>query len=245
MNAFLKMTWTELKLTLREPMGAFFTLVFPILLLVVFGSIFGNEPSSFLGGYGSVDLSVPGYIGMIVGTVGMLGIPITLATYRENGILRRYRATPIQPGVVLWSQVAVNVLMTLIGISLLVTVALIFYDLRIPTATVAIIPAIFIAGFSFFAVGFVMAGVLPTPRTAQAVGMALFYPMLFLSGAAIPRHIMPEGVQRISEFLPLTHVVILLEDLWLNGTWNLVSLAVVVGLLVAGLIISRRTFQWE
>ena len=245
MNAFLKMTWTELKLTLREPMGAFFTLVFPILLLVVFGSIFGNEPSNFLGGYGSVDLSVPGYIGMIVGTVGMLGIPITLATYRENGILRRYRATPIQPGVVLWSQVAVNVLMTLIGISLLVTVALIFYDLRIPTATLAIIPAIFIAGFSFFAVGFVMAGVLPTPRTAQAVGMALFYPMLFLSGAAMPRHIMPEGVQRISEFLPLTHVVILLEDLWLNGTWNLVSLAVVVGLLVVGLIISRQTFQWE
>ena len=245
MNAFLKMTWTELKLTLREPMGAFFTLVFPILLLVVFGSIFGNEPSNFLGGYGSVDLSVPGYIGMIVGTVGMLGIPITLATYRENGILRRYRATPIQPGVVLWSQVAVNVLMTLIGIGLLVTVALLFYDLRIPTATFAIIPAIFIAGFSFFAVGFVMAGVLPTPRTAQAVGMALFYPMLFLSGAAMPRHIMPEGVQRISEFLPLTHVVILLEDLWLNGTWNLVSLTVVVGLLVVGLIISRRTFQWE
>ncbi len=245
MNAFLKMTWTELKLTLREPMGTFFTLLFPILLLIVFGSIFGNEADAFLGGYGSVDLSVPGYIGMIVGTVGMLGIPITLATYRENGILRRYRATPIQPSVVLWSQVAVNVLMTLIGIGLLVSVGLIFYDLRIPTATLSIIPAIFIAGFSFFAVGFVMAGLLSTPRTAQAVGMALFYPMLFLSGAAIPRHIMPESVQRISNFLPLTHVVKLLEDLWLRGTWNLVSLSVIVGLLIVGLLISKQTFRWE
>ncbi|MCA9922802.1 MAG: hypothetical protein KC421_10535, partial [Anaerolineales bacterium] len=145
MNAFLKMTWTELKLTLREPMGSFFTLIFPVMLLVLFGSIFGNEPSSFLGGYGQVDLSVPGYIGMIIGTVGMLGIPITLSNYREQGILRRYRATPIQPGIVLWSQVAVNVLMTLLGIGLLVLVAGLFYDLRIPSATFAVIPAIFIA----------------------------------------------------------------------------------------------------
>ena len=245
MNAFLKMTWTELKLTLREPMGSFFTLIFPVMLLVLFGSIFGNEPSSFLGGYGQVDLSVPGYIGMIIGTVGMLGIPITLSNYREQGILRRYRATPIQPGIVLWSQVAVNVLMTLLGIGLLVLVAGLFYDLRIPSATFAVIPAIFIAGFSFFAVGFVMAGLMPTPRTAQAVGMALFYPMLFLSGAAMPRNIMPESVQRIADFLPLTHVVKLLEDLWLHGDWNWVSLAVVVGMLVIGLPISSRTFRWE
>lgn len=245
MNAFLKMTWTELKLTLREPMGSFFTLIFPVMLLVLFGSIFGNEPSSFLGGYGQVDLSVPGYIGMIIGTVGMLGIPITLSNYREQGILRRYRATPIRPGVVLWSQVAVNVLMTLLGIGLLVLVAVLFYDLRIPSATFAVIPAIFIAGFSFFAVGFVMAGLMPTPRTAQAVGMALFYPMLFLSGAAMPRNIMPESVQRIADFLPLTHVVKLLEDLWLHGDWNWVSLAVVVGMLVIGLPISSRTFRWE
>jgi ABC-2 type transport system permease protein len=245
MNAFLKMTWAELKLTLREPIGTFFTLAFPILLLVLFGGIFGNEPSEFYNGYGQVDLSVPGYIGMIVGTVGMLGIPITLATYREQGILRRYRATPIQPGVVLWSQVAVNVLMTTIGVVLLAVTAVIFYGLRIPSATFAIIPAILIAGFSFFAVGFVMAGLLPTPRSAQAVGMALFYPMLFLSGAALPRSIMPETVQNISEFLPLTHVVILIEDLWLRGTWNVTSLVVIVSLLIVGLLVSQRTFRWE
>ncbi len=245
MKAFMKMTWAELKLTLREPIGTFFTLAFPILLLALFGGIFGNEPSDFYGGYGSVDVSVPGYIGMIVGTVGMLSIPITMATYREQGILRRYRATPVQPGVVLWSQVAVNVVMTVIGVVLLVATAVLFYDLRIPSATFAIIPAILIAGFSFFAVGFVLAGLLPTSRAAQAGGMALFYPMLFLSGAAMPRNIMPETVQKVSEFLPLTHVVILLEDLWLRGTWNITSLAVIIGLLVLGLLVSKRTFRWE
>lgn len=245
MNAFLKMTWTEFKLYLREPLGVFFTLAFPPMLLILFGGIFGNEAQSFLGGYGQVDLSVPGYIGMVIGTIGMLNIPVTLANYREQGILRRFQATPIQPGVVLWAQVAVNVLMAVVSISLLVVAARLLYDLRIPTATLAMVPAILIGAFSFFAVGFVLAGVLPTPRTAQAVGMALFFPMLFLSGAAMPRQVMPEAVQRIADFLPLTHVVILLEDLWFTGTWNGVSLAVIAALLLACLVISRYTFRWE
>lgn len=245
MKTFFKMTWTELKLTLREPLSTFFTLVFPLLLLFVFGSIYGNEPSGFLDGFGAVDLSVPGYIGMIVGTIGMLGLPITLANYREQGILRRLRATPLKPNTILWSQVAVNVIMTVVGVVLLVIAGRQFYDLRLPEATLAIVPAILLGAFSFFAVGFVLAGVMPTARSAQAVGMALFYPMLFLSGAAVPRQVMPETVRQIAEFLPLTHVVMLLEDLWLNGTWNLVSLAVVGGILVICLLVSRRTFRWE
>ena len=245
MKPILKLTWMEFKLQLREPVGLFFTLAFPILLLVIFGSIYGNEPEEFLGGYGQVDLSVPGYIGMIIGTIGLLGIPITLSNYRELGILRRLQATPLQSGSVLWSQVAVQVIMTIAGVTLLFIVGSLFYGLRVPNANVTIIPAILLSAFSFFAVGFVLAGIMPTPRTAQAVGMALFYPMLFLSGAAIPRFIMPETIQQIAGWLPLTHVVILLEDLWFEGTWNLTSLAIVSAILVAGLIISHFTFRWE
>lgn len=245
MNSFFKLTYTELKLQIREPIGLFFTLVFPVMLMVLFGAIFGNEAESFLGGFGQVDLSVPGYIGMIIGTIGLLGIPITMSTYREQGILRRLRATPLQSGSVLWSQVAVQVLMATLGVILLFITGLVFFDLRIPDATVMVVPAILLGAFSFFALGFVLAGIMPTARSAQAVGMAIFYPMLFLSGAAMPRFIMPEIVQQVAGVLPLTHVVVLIEDLWLSGTWNLTSLAVVAGLLVVGLLISRFTFRWE
>ena len=221
MKPFLKLTYTELKLQLREPVGLFFTLAFPVMLMALFGVIFGNEAEEFLGGYGQVDLSVPGYIGMIIGTVGLLGIPITMSTYREQGILRRLRATPLQSGSVLWSQVAAQVLLAGAGVVLLIITGLAVFDLRIPDANAAVIPAILLGAFSFFALGFVLAGLMPTARTAQAVGMAIFYPMLFLSGAAMPRFIMPEFVQQIAEVLPLTHVVVLIEDLWLHGTWNL------------------------
>lgn len=245
MKPFLKLTWSELKLQMREPVGAFFTLAFPVMLMVLFGSIYGNDPEQYLGGYGQVDLSVPGYIGMIIGTIGLIGIPITLSNYREQGILRRLKATPVRSGSILWSQVAVQVTMTVLGVLLLGVVGLLFYDLRIPDGNVMLLSAILISAFSFFAVGFVLAGIMPTPRTAQAVGMAIFYPMLFLSGAAMPRFVMPETVQKIAELLPLTHVVILLEDIWFSGTWNMTSLAVVLAMLVVGLVVSRYTFRWE
>ncbi len=245
MKTFLKLTYMELKLQLREPVALFFTLAFPVMVMVLFGSIFGNEADEMFGGYGRVDLSLPGYIGMVVGTIGMLSIPTTLANYRDLGILRRLRATPLGSSQVLWSQVAAQVLMTAAAIVLLFITGLAVFDLRIPTGDLAIIPAILLSAAGFFAVGFMLAGVMPSARTAQAVGMAIFYPMLFLSGAAMPRFIMPDFVQQIAGFLPLTHVVILIEDLWLKGTWNLTSAAVITAMLILGLVISRYTFRWE
>ncbi len=245
MKTFLKLTLMELKLQLREPLALFFTLAFPVMVMTLFGFIFGNEAQEMLGGYGQVDLSVPGYVGMVVGTIGMLSIPTTLANYRDQGILRRLRATPLDSSLVLWSQVAAQVVMAAAGIILLFLAGRLIFDLRPPSGNVAVVPALVLGAFSFFAVGFVLAGVMPSARTAQAVGMALFYPMLFLSGAAMPRHIMPDFVQQIAAWLPLTHVVILLEDLWLKGSWNLGSAAVVVAVLVLGLLLSRFTFRWE
>ncbi len=245
MKPFLKLTYSELKLQMREPIGLFFTLIFPIMLLALFGTVFGNEAETRLGGYGQVDLSVPGYIGMIIGTIGMLAIPISMATYRENGILRRLRATPVRSQAILWSQVAAQTVITILGVILLLTTAFLFFDLRLPSGDVSVVPAILLGAFSFFAIGFVLAGLMPTPRTAQAVGMALFYPMLFLSGAAMPRFLFPEGLQNIAQYLPLTQVVIMIEDLWFTGTWNMTAVLYVTAVLIIGLIISRFTFRWE
>ena len=89
MRAWWKLTWTEVKVFLREPMSAFFTLVCPLMFLFLFGSIYGNKPSSFFGGFGSVDVSVPGYIAIIIANCGLISLAVTVGTYRENGVLRR------------------------------------------------------------------------------------------------------------------------------------------------------------
>ena len=247
MRALTKYTWTEIKLFLREPIGAFFTLVFPLMMLFLFGTIYGNEPSEYFNGYGSVDVSVPAYTAMIIGTTGIIGLTITMSTYREKGILRRLRVTPLRPQVILFAQVTVFFLMTLAGMLLLILAGNVVYNLRFDGNILSVVLAFVLSSLSFFSLGFVLAAVLPNARTAQVVGMAIFYPMLFLSGAGMPLEILPEGVRNFSKFLPLTHVVTLLRGLWIGDAWSQHNTEVIVllGLLVVGVLISVKTFRWE
>ncbi|MGF1471133.1 MAG: ABC transporter permease [Rubrobacteraceae bacterium] len=244
MEAFYKMTLTETKLFLREPIAVFFNLAFPTMILLIFASIFGSEQVG--GGLRAVDFMAPAYTGFVIGSIGLIGLPINLAEYRQRGILRRLRATPVHPWTILTAQEITQLLMTALGIALLLAVARVAYGLNIPEAPLAVIPAFVFASLSFFAVGFVIAGLTPTVRVAQITGQVIFFPMLFLSGAAgIPREQFPDTVKLISDFLPLTYVVELIQDLWIEGTWNLPALAVLAGVLVAAALISARTFRWE
>ena len=245
MTAAWRMTRTEIKLFLREPMAVFFTLVFPLMMLFLFGSIFGNDPDPDLGGRGSVDVSVPGYMAVIIATAGLLGLPINLASYRAQGVLRRFRATPIRPGVVLVAQLAVTLVFATLGSLLLVAAGRLFFGLHLPPATAPVLVAFLVSAAGIFALGFVLASVLPNARTAQAVGMTVLFPMMFLSGAALPRALLSERIRDVAQALPLTHVVSLLDQAWAGAGWNVSALVVLAGVLVAGVVISSRYFRWE
>lgn len=247
MKSLLKMTWMEAKLFLREPVGAFFTLVFPLLMLFIFGSIYGNVPPPGTDRQGAIDSLIPALCAMIIGITGLMSITITMATYRENGILRRLGTTPVSPLVVMAAQVGVVFLMTGLGMLLLVAAGRLVYHVHYTGNALSLLGGFILGSLSFFGIGFVLAGTLPNARTAQIVALALLYPMLILSGAAWPRELMPGAVQKISNFLPLTYVVNLLRGLWSGDAWgsHLLDIVVLAGLLALGVIVSARTFRWE
>jgi ABC-2 type transport system permease protein len=247
MKSLWKMTWMETKLFLREPVGAFFTLVFPLMMLFLFGSIYGNEPTPMFGGLGTIDISIPAYTAMIIGTTGLMAITITMATYRENGILRRLRTTPVSPLVVMVTQVIVVFAMTALGMLLLIVAGRLVYHVRFVGNAFSVLAGFTLSSLSFFGLGFILAGLMPTARSAQVVGMVLLYPMLFLSGAGFPRELLPDAIKRVSAFLPLTYVVNLLRGLWIGDPWSqhATDVFVLVAMLVAGVLISSRTFRWE
>ena len=194
-----------------------------------------------------MDVSVPAYTSMIISTAGIMSLTITMSAYREKGILRRLRATPLRPQAILAAQVLVIFLMTVLGMILLILAGKLVYGLRFDGNPFSVAGAFVLGSLSFFALGFVLAGVMPTARTAQVVGMVIFYPMLFLSGAGLPLEMLPDGVRKFSNFLPLTHVVTLLRGLWIGDAWNqhTTEVIVLISLLVIGVLISTKTFKWE
>jgi ABC-2 type transport system permease protein len=194
-----------------------------------------------------MDVSVPAYVGMIVGTVGLMGVPIGTAAAREKGVLRRFRATPLRPITYLAADVLIYLVMTILGVLLLFLVGKIAYDVQVEGAVLDIVAGISLGTLAFLAVGYVLAGLAPTARAAQVIGMVLFYPMMFLSGSSLPLEMLPNSVRCVSRFLPLTHVVTLVKGLWFGDGWgeHLGEVGILVGLLMVGVAASARTFRWE
>ncbi len=247
MKSLLKMTWMEAKLFLREPMSAFFTLVFPLLYLFLFGIISGNEPTPQYGGQRAIDASIPGLTAAIICITGLMSTTMTLSTYREKGVLRRLRTTPVSPLIVLVAQVIVVFVMTALGMLLLVAAGMLVYNVQFEGNALSVLAGFTLSSLSFFGIGFILAGIMPTVRSAWVVGMVLLYPMLLLSGAFFTIQILPSAVQKVTAFIPLTYVVNLLSGLWTGQPWgdHMLDTGVLVGMLVVGIIISAKTFRWE
>jgi ABC-2 type transport system permease protein len=243
-RALAKLTVTELKLLLREPAAMFFLLAFPLLLLA-FNGQGGNAPRADLGGKGPVDVLVPGYIAMILATGGLATMPGILAHYRESGVLRRLGATPLRPALVLVAHMLVQLVVSTAGLALLLAVGMLFYDLNLPSAPGWTVLAYLVGAVAVFAVGFVVAALAPSARTAEAAGFAIFFPMIFLAGAAVPREALSDTMRAIGEWLPLTHVVSALRDTWFGSAPGTLTLGVLAAIVVAGAVAGARTFRWE
>jgi ABC-2 type transport system permease protein len=247
MKSFGKLAYVNLKLSMREPMAMFFTLAFPPLLVVLFGAMYGNDPAEMFGGYGSMDISMPAYTALILSTVGLMGVPITISGYRESGVLRRFKATALRPITYILADVVSNLVMTLLGMLGLVVVGWLLYRVQFEGNAAAVACAVVFGGLGMFSVGYLIASLAPNARGAQVIGMVIFYPMMFLSGAGIPLEVLPESIQKISTFVPLTYVVKLLRGLWFGEAWGdyLLETAVIGGVLIVCTALAARFFRWE
>lgn len=245
-RSFGRMTWIQLKLYSREPVAFFFTLIFPVLLLVMYGLIWGNAPGSgYYQDYGYIDMQLPALTAVIIGTVGLMSVPVSVATNREQKILRRFKATPMRPLTYIAADVTVNYLVALVGMIAVIIVGKLVFDLRFAGSLPAFFIGFTLATLAFIAVGYIVASLAPTARVAQVVGQLVFFPMMFLSGATLPLFLMPESVQQIAQWLPLTQVVILLQELWFGIGWNTTAVIVLSVMLVGGTVVSARLFRWE
>jgi ABC-2 type transport system permease protein len=247
MQGLGKLTFMDIRLFLREPIGAFFTLAFPSLMVLLFGAIFGNKPAEIFGGYGSMDISMPAYTGMIVATVALMNIPITTTSYREMGVLRRLKVTPLKSLTYILADLSTNLISVILGMAAVVLLGLLLYHVRFEGQVWAVALALLYSFLAMASVGYLIASLAPGARSAQIIGLSCLYPMVFLSGASMPLEMMPAGLQTFSKFLPLTYVVKLLRGAWfgapLSELW--LPIAVLGVMLVVCGLLSAKYFKWE
>ncbi len=247
MRGLLKLIWVQMKLYLREPIATFFTIFYAPMVLLLFGAIYGNKPTPLFGGRGTMDVTVPSYIGLIIVTVGFIGLPISTAAARESGVLRRFRTTPLHPLAYIVSDILSYLLMTMLGVLLLILTGQLVFHIRFEGNILSVLAGFLLGTTAFFALGYLIAGLAPTARIAQTIGMVLAFPMMFLSGASIPLEVLPAKVQAVSRYIPLTHMVRLMKGLWFGETWSQhwTEVAVLAGCLLVGGMLAARTFRWE
>lgn len=247
MRGLGQLTLTDIRLYIREPIAIFFTIVFPPLLVVLFGVISGNEPNEISGGLGVMDVAMPAYAAMVLCIVGFMAIPVNICSQRESGVLRRYRCSPLRPRVFITADVLCNLLMALLGVLALVVTGWLLYGVAFGGNALVVAVAIVFCACSMFSIGYLIAALVPNARTANIVGLLLLYPMMFLSGATIPAEVMPDSVRKIAQFLPLTYAVRLLKGLWFGKPWSdfLFATAVLLGVFVVCSVLATRFFRWE
>lgn len=246
MQSWLKLTWVETKLFLREP-GVYFGLAFPLAFLLIYGSIYGNAPSAFFNGRGPLDVYMPAYIVMLIIANAFFALPIAIVTYREHGILFRLQATPLRPLQILSAQIGANFLATTVEAILLVMLGVIFYQVHVTGAVFSVLLAYVLSILSIFSLGFLVASVVPSARVATFVGILLFLIGFYLSGMSVPLKLYPAAVQQAAQFLPMTHAVTLLQELWSGASWfsHWTDVLLLFVLLVVCLLASGKLFRWR
>ncbi len=237
----------ETKLFLRNFINAFFCILFPPAMILLFGSIYGNEPSPEFMGRGMVDVSVPAYFALILSVTAFMSIPMTLSEYREKKILKKYMTTPLRKTDILIALLIINLVTTLFGIALLYLTARIKYSIKFEGDYFIFALCLLLSICSMYSFGLLLSNLGRTIKTTNTICYCVFFPMLFLSGATIPKEIFPANVLKISKVLPLSYVVDLLKNAWIGNDFKNLwpgILFLTVTLLIC-VVLNQRLFKWE
>jgi ABC-2 type transport system permease protein len=236
MNAIGKLTWIELKLLVREPFTLLFVFVFPIVVLLVLSGVFGTEAEEEWGGTTPSNYYVSAYIGTVIAALALVSVPVHLASYRERGILRRLTASSVSAPAVLLSQLIVGVILATVGSIALIIASALIYDIEAPVSTLGMILTFLVGAVSFVMLGLLLGSLMPTARSAQAIGLGLFFPMWMLPGTGPPPEVMSDAMRTISDYLPMTHLVSALQEPWFGDGIDLFEIGILLGVLVVAAV---------
>ncbi len=242
-----KLTWLELKIFLREPMGVIGAVVIPVVAFLVLARVLGPRAAAASRAVPSFARVLPAFSALFIAMGAVVSLVTIVSIYREGGILKRLRATPLAPHVILTAHVLVKLLLTAVTLVALVLVGRRVYPIppEVPLASFGL--AVLFATWSILSIGFVIASVVPTARFAQPLTVLILYPMLAVSGLFFPVSLLPGPVAAVARVLPLTAAASLMDGIWRGDGWlaHGGDVATLVATFVVCMLVSSRVFRWE
>jgi ABC-2 type transport system permease protein len=234
----------ELLIFRRSREAAFFIFVFPLLLLVLLGSLYEGD----IEGEPAANYLLVGILGYGAANTGFGGLAISLVVRREYGILKRIRSTPLPGWLYLASMLASNLIVYAIQSACVVALAVATYDADWPDRPLSLVAALLVGAACFTGLGVGAAALI---RSAEAVAPAvnvIVLPMAFLSGSFGPTSGYPDFLELLAEILPLRHFIDIVGAVVLEGepVWSRpADLAIVAAWGAAGFLVARQRFGWE
>jgi ABC-2 type transport system permease protein len=248
MVLLLRLTWLEIKIFAREPLGLFGSVGMPVLVFVIFGRLFGRQLSTASPGVTAfVNIDLPVLAALLMALSAVLSLVVVIAIYREDGILKRLRATPLRPWTILTAHVLVKLTFTAITLALMVAAGARYYPINLDIPIVSFTAALLVSTVAILSMGFLIASLVPTARFAQPVATLILYPMIGVSGLFVRVDALPAALQAVARITPLTYAVSLLSGILAGEPWSahagdVLALGVAFLLLTA---LSVRFFRWE
>lgn len=244
LNGLWKLTWVETKIFVREPMGVIGTLLIPVIIFVIFGRLAGAgrlQPGSVE----QAPFNVPILAALLIAVSAVNSLVAIISIYREGGILKRLRATPLSPVTILGAQVFVKLVFTVIGLGLLVLAGRQVIPGAMDVNLTAFTAALLLSTLSILSLGFLIASVVPTARFAQPISAAVLYPMIAVSGLFFPLERLARPLEVVALGLPTTHAVSLMQGIWDGTGWELGSMTALILIFALCTGLSSRVFRWE
>jgi ABC-2 type transport system permease protein len=219
----------------------------PVVAFIIMSKVGGPRLADTPGVPRFIAADLPIFAGLLTLASAVLSFVAIIAIYREGGILKRLRATPLRPYTILSAHVLVKLLFTATTLTLMILAGRRFYPAGMNAPVLSFALALLISTLSILSIGFIIASVVRTARFAQPVSALIFYPMLALSGLFVPVESLPVGLQYIAKMLPMTYIVSLLRGIWIGESW-FAHLGDVAALAIAGAVcaaVAARVFRWE
>jgi ABC-2 type transport system permease protein len=191
----------------RNPRARFFTLFFPVVILVIFAGVF-HGTTTIDGEH--VKLSryfTAGILAMSIVLASYANLVIAIATLRETGVLKRRRATPVSPAILIGAQAVSAVITAAIMTTIVLVIAKLLFGIGIaPGAIAAIACTAAVGALAFAAIGYAVSGMIGSPDSAQPIVQATTMPLWFLSGVLIPTQSISGALRAIGTIFPVEHL---------------------------------------